>query len=129
MPCSPPPWGTLTAVDIQKGEILWEIPLGSTRGQAPWPLWFNIGVPNLGGPLITSTGLIFISATTDRYIRSFDLRNGKQLWRASLPYSGHATPLTYRVRPDGKQYLVIAAGGHAVSEPGDAIVAFALPDE
>ena len=129
LPCNEPPWGTLTAVDMNKGEVLWEVALGSTREQAPWPFWFDIGVPNLGGPLITATGLIFISATTDRYIRSFDLKDGEELWRARLPYAGHATPLTYRVSQSGKQFVAIAAGGHATSEPGDAIVAFALPDE
>ncbi|MFC3282942.1 pyrroloquinoline quinone-dependent dehydrogenase [Litchfieldella rifensis] len=128
MPCSAPPWGTLTAVDLNAGEILWEVPLGSTRGQAPWPLWFDLGVPNIGGPIVTASGLIFIAATPDRYLRGFDLASGEELWRADLPYAGHATPLTYRLRPDSRQFVVIAAGGHAVSEPGDAIVAFALPE-
>ncbi len=127
IPCNAPPWGTLTAIDIAHGEILWEVPLGSTRKQAPWPFWIDIGVPNLGGPIVTASKLVFISATTDGYIRSFNIESGQELWRATLPFAGHATPLTYRVRPDGKQFVAIAAGGHAVSQPGDAIVAFALP--
>lgn len=127
MPCSKPPWGTLTAVDVASGSVLWEVPLGSSRGQAPWPLWFTIGVPNLGGPVITASGLVFIAATPDEYMRAFSLQSGEELWRTQLPFAGHATPLTYRLRRDGRQFVVIAAGGHAISEPGDAIVAFALP--
>lgn len=127
-PCSAPPWGTLTAVDLDAGEILWEVPLGSTRGLAPWPLWLEWGVPNIGGPIVTAGGLAFIAATPDRYLRAFDLATGKRLWRATLPYSAHATPLTYRLGPDRRQFLVVAAGGHVLSDPGDAIVAFALPE-
>lgn len=127
-PCSAPPWGTLTAVDLDAGEILWEVPLGSTRGLAPWPLWLEWGVPNIGGPIVTAGGLAFIAATPDRYIRAFDLESGETLWRADLPYAAHATPLTYRLGPERRQFLVVAAGGHVLSEPGDAIVAFALPE-
>jgi quinoprotein glucose dehydrogenase len=126
MPCSKPPWGTLTGVDLRSGNVMWEVPLGSTRGQAPWPLWFNVGVPNIGGPIVTASGLVFVAATPDRYIRAFDLATGKELWKADLPFSGHATPITYRLRADSKQLVVIAAGGHVASDPGDALVAFAL---
>ncbi|MCH4562537.1 pyrroloquinoline quinone-dependent dehydrogenase [Halomonas sp. EGI 63088] len=128
MPCSAPPWGTLTAVDLDDGEIRWEVPLGSTRGLAPWPFWLEWGVPNVGGPIVTAGGLAFIAATPDRYIRAFDLASGETLWRADLPYAAHATPLTYRLGPERRQFLVVAAGGHLFSDPGDAIVAFALPE-
>ena len=128
MPCSAPPWGTLTAVDLDAGEIRWEVPLGSTRGLAPWPFWLEWGVPNVGGPIVTAGGLAFIAATPDRYIRAFDLASGETLWRADLPYAAHATPLTYRLGPERRQFLVVAAGGHVFSDPGDAIVAFALPE-
>jgi quinoprotein glucose dehydrogenase len=127
-PCSAPPWGTLTAVDLDAGEIRWEVPLGSTRGLAPWPLWLEWGVPNIGGPIVTAGGLVFIAATPDNYLRAFDLTTGERLWRADLPYSAHATPLTYRLGQERRQFLVVAAGGHVLSEPGDAIVAFALPE-
>jgi quinoprotein glucose dehydrogenase len=132
-PCNPPPWGTLVGVDLASGDIEWEVPLGTARDLAPWPIWWflgDIGVPNLGGPITTASGLIFIAATTDNYLRAFDSTTGEELWRGRLPYSGHATPMTYRLRSEGKQYVVIAAGGHMLfgKEPGDALIAFALPD-
>jgi quinoprotein glucose dehydrogenase len=128
-PCNPRPWGSLTAVDLDSGEIRWRRPLGTTRGQAPWPLWLETGSPNTGGPLVTASGLLFIGATTDRYFRAFDTDSGEQLWRADLPFTANATPISYRARHGGRQYVVIAAGGHGWSEPGDAIIAFALPPE
>ncbi len=127
LPCSKPPWGTLTAVDVATGTVRWEVPLGTTRGQAPWPFWLKLGMPNLGGPVITAGGVVFIAATPDNYLRAFDLESGDELWKGRLPYGGMATPLTYRLDENGKQYVVIAAGGHGFTEPGDAIVAFALP--
>ncbi len=126
-PCNPPPWGTLTAVDLVSGEVLWESTLGTTRDQAPFPLWFALGAPNLGGSIVTAGGLVFIGATTDKFLRAFDAQSGEEIWSARLPYTANATPLSYRLRPDGKQYVVIAAGGHGWSEPGDAVMAFALP--
>jgi quinoprotein glucose dehydrogenase len=128
VPCSAPPWGTLTAVDLSSGAVKWEVALGTTREMAPFPFWLHTGVPNLGGPILTASGLVFIAATTDNYLRAFDEEIGAELWSARLPFAGHATPMTYRLRPDGKQYVVIAAGGHVFSKKqGDAIVAFALP--
>ncbi|RMG27293.1 MAG: pyrroloquinoline quinone-dependent dehydrogenase [Bacteroidetes bacterium] len=129
LPCNPPPWGSLAAVDLQSGDILWQKPLGTVRDIAPIPLKINYGVPNLGGPMITASGLIFIAAAMDDYIRAFDLHTGEMLWEARLPAGGQATPMTYRIRPDGKQFLVIAAGGHgrAGSRLGDALVAYTLP--
>ncbi|TXS95496.1 pyrroloquinoline quinone-dependent dehydrogenase [Parahaliea maris] len=126
-PCNPRPWGSLAAVDLGSGEVLWRRPLGTTRGLAPWPFWFEAGTPNTGGPLTTASGLTFIGATTDGTFRAFDTRTGEELWKHQLPYTGNATPLSYRARPGGRQFVVIAAGGHGWSEPGDAIVAFALP--
>ena len=126
-PCNPPPWGTLTSVDLRSGEVLWESVLGTTRDAAPWPLWLRYGAPNLGGSIVTAGGLIFIAATLDRFIRAFDARTGEEIWTERLPFTGNSTPMTYRLRPEGRQYLVIAAGGHGWSESGDALTAFALP--
>jgi quinoprotein glucose dehydrogenase len=127
-PCIPPPWGTLTAVDLERGEIVWESTLGTTRDQAPWPLWFDNGSPNLGGAIATASGLVFVGATTDKFIRAFSSETGEEVWRARLPYTANSTPITYRLGPDRRQYLVVPAGGHGWSEPGDATIAFALPE-
>jgi quinoprotein glucose dehydrogenase len=125
-PCNPRPWGSLTAVDLKSGQVLWRRPLGTTRGLAPWPLWFEAGSPNIGGGLATAGKLYFIGATSDGYFRAFDSLTGAELWRHTLPYTGNATPISYRVSKTGPQYVVIAAGGHGWSSPGDAIVAFRL---
>jgi quinoprotein glucose dehydrogenase len=127
-PCVPPPWGTLQAVDLVSGEKRWEVTLGTTRDQAPWPLWFDHGAPNLGGPLATAGGLVFIGATTDKFFRAFDAGSGDELWRFRIPYTANSSPMTYRLRQNGRQFVVVAAGGHGWSEPGDALLAFALPE-
>jgi len=130
VPCTPPPWGTLAGIDLASGELLWQVPLGTTRDLAPFPFWFIDGVPNMGGPATTASGLTFIAATTDFFLRAFDTGTGRELWRGRLPTGGHATPMTYRLGPDSKQYVVIAAGGHySFGTPAsDHIIAFALPD-
>jgi quinoprotein glucose dehydrogenase len=128
LPCGAPPWGTLTAVDMEKGTIRWRVPLGSMQNFGGTHNSVPLGSISLGGPITTDGGLIFIAGTTDSRIRAFDIETGKELWSAVLPASGNATPMTYEV--NGKQYLVIAAGGHqGIREEalGDAVVAFALP--
>jgi quinoprotein glucose dehydrogenase len=129
VPCHAPPWGTLLALDLDSGETRWEVPLGSTRGRAPWPLWLDWGLPHMGGPLVTASGLVFIGAALDGAIRAFDVETGRELWKRQLPAGGQATPMTYRLQRDGRQFVVIAAGGHATlgTTLGDALIAFALP--
>jgi quinoprotein glucose dehydrogenase len=128
IPCTPPPWGMLHAVDTRTGEVRWEIPLGSSLDLTKVPIPWRWGSVNLGGPVI-SGGLVFIAASMDRRIHAFDLATGALAWEHALPASGQATPLTYRARPGGRQFVVIAAGGHGglQSSLGDSVVAFALP--
>ncbi len=128
IPCVPAPWGTLLAIDLDSGEKKWEVPFGTTRGQAPWPFWLNVGMPGMGGPLVTASGVVFIGAAMDGYFRAVDVETGKELWRFHLPAGGQATPMTYRLRKDGRQFVVIAAGGHGSLGValGDSLVAFAL---
>ncbi|MCH8895556.1 MAG: pyrroloquinoline quinone-dependent dehydrogenase [Proteobacteria bacterium] len=129
VPCSPPPWGLLHAIDARTGELRWEIPLGTMRDLVILPSPTAWGSPNLGGAIIAG-GLVFIAATMDRRIRAFDLASGELAWEDELPASAQATPMTYRTREGGRQFLVIAAGGHALmhSTLGDYVVAYALPD-
>jgi quinoprotein glucose dehydrogenase len=127
-PCNAPPWGVLQAVDLRSGKLLWESTLGTTRDQAPFPMWLSLGSPNLGGSVATAGGVVFIGATTDKFLRGFDAKTGAELWRARLPYTANATPISYRLRKDGRQFVVVAAGGHGWSEPGDTVMAFALPE-
>ena len=128
MPCVAPPWGSLIAVDMKEGKILWHVPLGSMQDfgkkQPPIPP----GSLTLGGPITTAGGLVFIGGTFDPYFRAFDIETGKELWKGQLPNSGHATPMTFM--HNGKQYVIIAAGGHdKISEekPSDELAAFTLP--
>jgi quinoprotein glucose dehydrogenase len=125
-PVIEPPWGTLSAIDLNTGETLWRVPLGDDP-EIDDPDHPVTGTENYGGPVVTAGGLVFIAATRDEKIRAFHARTGEQLWEAPLPAGGYATPATYQV--DGRQYVVIAAGGGKMGTPsGDRYVAFALPD-
>jgi len=128
-PCNPPPWGQLHAIDLATGAIRWEVPLGTTRDLAPVPIGLALGTPNMGGPIVTAGGLVFIGAAMDDYLRAFDVASGRELWKGRLPAGGQATPMTYRLGEDRRQYVVIAAGGHGKmgTRLGDSLVAFALP--
>jgi quinoprotein glucose dehydrogenase len=126
-PCTKPPWGSLVALDLAHGKIAWNVPLGTSRDKAPWPFWNTLGAPNMGGPLVTGGGLVFIGATTDNFLRAFDVASGAELWKARLPAGAQATPMSYE--RGGRQYVVIAAGGHAKlgTTRGDYVLAYALP--
>lgn len=128
LPCNPPPWGVLAAVDLSDGRLVWRRPIGTTEELADG-LAFPIGTPTLGGPAITAGGLVFIGATLDHYLRAFDVETGEELWKGDLPTTGMATPMTYVWQ--GRQYVAIFAGGYSTVDtaPGDELVAFALPDE
>jgi quinoprotein glucose dehydrogenase len=125
-PASAPPWGTLNAVDMRTGTVKWQVPLGyypklKDRGIN------NTGTQNFGGCVATAGGLVFIGATADEMFRAFNASTGKELWSFKLPAGGYATPSVYQV--DGKQYVVIAAGGgnRNGTPSGDVYMAFALP--
>lgn len=128
LPCNPPPFGVLHAVDLSDGTIKWESTLGTVRDIAPVPIPWKLGTPNFGGPLVTKGGLVFIGAAMDDYLRAFNAETGDELWSGRLPGGGQATPMTYEW--EGRQYVVIAAGGHSTSTTtlGDELVAFALPE-
>ena len=121
LPCNAPPWGTVSAVDLFSGKLAWEAPLGSLIPGK------NLGSINLGGVMSTAGGLVFTGAAMDTYLRAFDSTTGAQLAQFELPASAQATPMTYSV--DGKQYVVVSAGGHGKlgTKQGDAVVAFTLP--
>jgi quinoprotein glucose dehydrogenase len=129
IPCTPPPWGRLVAVDLATGRLRWERPFGTTRDQTPLPFGFAFGLPSMGGPIATASGLVFIGAAMDDYLRAYDTETGEELWRARLPAGGQATPMTFRLRAEGRQFVVIAAGGHGTlgTRQGDWLLAFALP--
>jgi quinoprotein glucose dehydrogenase len=121
LPCNAPPWGTVAAVDLFTGKKVWDVPLGS------FIPGMNTGTVTLGGPIVTAGGLVFTAAAMDNFLRAFDSETGKELWKYQLPAGGQATPMTYTV--NGKQYLVIAAGGHGKlgTKQGDFVIAFTLP--
>ena len=121
IPCNAPPWGTLNAIDLQTGDLRWSVTIGDL------PLIGSIGLPNLGGPLITKSGLVFLAATFDSAFRAFDIETGEVLWKTELPAGGQAVPMTYQVA--GRQVVVIAAGGYGriPVDMGDSLVAYALP--
>jgi quinoprotein glucose dehydrogenase len=127
LPCKQPAWGFISAIDLKTNQIVWKKRIGTVRDSSPIPLPFKMGMPMLGGPIITAGGVAFIGATADNYIRGFDVNNGKQLWQARLPAGGQATPMSYAV--NGRQFVVIAAGGHGSfgTKLGDYVIAYALP--
>ena len=129
IPCTPPPFGALVGISLRTGKVLWQTPLGeippgdsAVRAQLP----SDAGSINLGGPIATAGGLIFIASTDDPALRAFDIQTGKPLWHAALPDIGQATPMTFRL-PGGRQHVVVATAGGGSHGKGDYLVAFALP--
>jgi quinoprotein glucose dehydrogenase len=129
IPCMAPPWGSLAALDLKTNKIVWQHRVGTIRDEAPLPLPFKLGVPMLGGPIVTAGGVAFLTATMDDYIRAFGVDDGKLLWEDRLPAGGQSTPMTYEA--DGKQYVVTVDGGHGSfgTKLGDYVRAYALPDK
>jgi quinoprotein glucose dehydrogenase len=128
LPCQQPPWGYVAGVDLTTGKTVYKHINGTVRDLSPIPLPFKLGVPGIGGPIVTRGGVAFLSGTLDNYVRGYDLETGTELWRARLPAGGQATPSTY-LGSDGHQYLVVVAGGHGSvgSKAGDSVIAYALP--
>ena len=128
VPCTPPPFGALTAVDLETGDVKWTVPLGRVEKFAPLPGSDRWGSPNLGGSLATGSGVVFAGGALDRRLYAFDQQTGAELWSFELPAGVHAAPMTYATA-EGRQYLVVAAGGHKDlgTTLGDWVFAFALP--
>ncbi|KAA8732753.1 glucose/quinate/shikimate family membrane-bound PQQ-dependent dehydrogenase [Acinetobacter qingfengensis] len=132
LPCKQPAWGYVAGVDLNTHQVVWKKRIGTIRDSLPNlfqlpPL--KIGVPGLGGSISTAGNVMFVAATQDNYIRAYNVTNGDKLWEARLPAGGQATPMTYEI--NGKQYLVIMAGGHGSfgTKMGDYLIAYALPDQ
>lgn len=128
IPCQAPPWGYVTGANLRTGETAYKLKNGTVHDMTPLPLPFKLGVPGIGGPMITKGGVAFLGAAVDNYLRAYNLTTGEQLWEARLPAGGQATPMTYSV-DDGRQFVVMVAGGHGSvgTKPGDYVIAYALP--
>ena len=127
LPCQAPPWGYVAGMDLRTGKRVWQHRNGTVRDETPLPLPFKMGVPSLGGPLMTAGGVAFMSSAIDDYVRGYDVTTGNVLWRRRLPAGGQASPMTY-VTPKGRQYVVVVAGGHSSlgTKLGDSVIAYAL---
>ncbi|CAN7602973.1 glucose/quinate/shikimate family membrane-bound PQQ-dependent dehydrogenase [Mesorhizobium caraganae] len=128
VPCQAPPWGYVAGADLRTGKIAYKHRNGTVYDMTPLPLPLKVGVPGIGGPMITAGGVAFLGAAVDDYLRAYDVTSGKQLWQARLPAGGQSTPMTYTVA-DGRQFVVIVAGGHGSvgTKPGDYVMAYTLP--
>lgn len=129
LPCQAPPWGYVAGADLATGKIFYRHVNGTVRDLSPIPLPFKMGVPGIGGPMITKGGIAFLSGTLDYFARAYDVTSGKQLWESRLPAGGQATPMTYWSEASGRQFVVVIAGGHGSTgtEAGDSVIAYALP--
>lgn len=128
IPCQQPPWGYVAGADLRTGKVVYRHRNGTVYDMTPLPLPLKVGVPGIGGPIITAGGVAFLGATVDNYLRAYDVTTGEQLWRTRLPAGGQSTPMTYTA-DDGRQFVVMVAGGHGSvgTKPGDYVLAYALP--
>ncbi|MBV4539457.1 glucose/quinate/shikimate family membrane-bound PQQ-dependent dehydrogenase [Pseudomonas vlassakiae] len=129
LPCQAPSWGYVAAVDLTTHKVIWKHKNGTVRDSSPVPIPLTMGVPSLGGAFTTASGLAFLSGTLDQYLRAYDVRDGKVLWEGRLPAGAQTTPMTYTGK-DGRQYVLVMAGGHGSlgTRQGDYVMAFALPE-
>ena len=133
IPCTAPPWGSMVGVDLNTGKTEWKRRVGTTKNlktsfmEDRFPVGFPMGMVAHGGPLVTAGGVVFHGATADNFIRAYDVNTGEVLWQYELPAGGQATPSTY-TGSDGKQYVIISAGGHGSlgTTLGDSVIAFRL---
>ncbi|CAM5771475.1 glucose dehydrogenase [Labrys miyagiensis] len=127
LPCKQPPWGYIAGIDLKTHKIVWMHRNGTVRDSTRIPLPFKLGVPALGGPIVTAGGVAFMTGTMDAYIRAYDVTTGQQLWEDRLPAGGQSTPMSYEA--NGKQFIVTAAGGHGSfgTKLGDYVIAYTLP--
>jgi len=130
IPCQKPPFGTLTAVDMKTRQIAWQVPVGTVKDTGPFGIKMGlpvpIGMPTIGGTLATQGGLVFIAASQDYYLRAYDSRTGKEVWKGRLPVGSQGTPISYTA--GGKHFVVVSAGGSRNSpDCGDYVMAYALP--
>lgn len=133
VPCQAPPYGAISAIDLASRKVVWSKPLGTLQDSGPLGLAMHmpipIGLPAIGGPISTASGLVFMAGTQDHFIRAIDVRTGRELWKGRLPMGAETTPMTYVSPRSGRQFLVISVGGNAAqkNDRGDYVVAFALP--
>ena len=129
IPCQAPPWGYVAGVDLNTGKVVYKHKNGTVYDMTPLPLPFKVGVPGIGGPIITRGGVAFLGAAVDNYLRAYELTTGRELWRGRLPAGGQATPMTY-LDENGRQIVLIVAGGHGSvgTKAGDYVIAYALPE-
>jgi quinoprotein glucose dehydrogenase len=129
VPCQAPSWGYVAGIDLTTGKVVWKRKNGTSRDSSPIPIGFTLGVPSMGGSMVTAGGVGFLSGTLDQYLRAYDVNSGKELWKSRLPAGGQATPMTYTGK-DGKQYVLLVVGGHGSlgTKMGDYIIAYKLPE-
>nr|BFD44067.1 glucose/quinate/shikimate family membrane-bound PQQ-dependent dehydrogenase [Pseudomonas sp. FFPRI_1] len=129
VPCQAPAWGYVAGIDLTTNKVVWKHKNGTSRDSSPIPIGLPMGVPSMGGSMVTGGGVGFLSGTLDQYIRGYDVKNGKELWKSRLPAGGQATPMSYTGK-DGKQYVLVVVGGHGSlgTKMGDYIIAYKLSE-
>jgi quinoprotein glucose dehydrogenase len=127
VPCQAPAWGYVAGIDLTTAKVVWKHKNGTTRDSSPIPIGMKLGVPSMGGSMVTAGGVGFLSGTLDQYLRAYDVKSGKELWSSRLPAGGQATPMSYTGK-DGQQYVLATVGGHGSlgTKMGDYIIAYKL---